>query len=465
MQLIFSPNFSYDFAEGTGDKNMALNGEERYGTRFHDNTIRSFGPTIDVYFSTQMKKQQELAINLVGTYYRNKQEKVNREFELPEQFVSLNDSMNQQNRKRSLIGELAYTKSWGKGALNLGYRMELATSNLVISNFLSGNESYDYRSGSNTHYFYAEYGNSAKQFMYRIGVGGTYVDNHNDDASYTKMLFTPKLLLAYKFNDTHNLQWSIESRPIVPSISYLNNNAVLITNELVRRGNPNLKSGNNYRANLRYGLNLSWMNLNLTATGSYTKNPINTYYEESIINGNNYIVSTVENARSFIQWGGNYALTLLPFKSRLLQIRLSGKVLNQRIDSRLVGRYSHWYLPFYYDVNFRKGNWGMTYSGSVVSKQISGAYLSQDENKGHLQLYYQKQHWRVLAGCMWLFTKSKYFRETLPNDVLSHRGHTYINDNRSMVTIGFSWIFSTHKMESGIERKLENADYDKGTFY
>lgn len=464
LQVILSPNFSSDFAKGDGDKNILLNSEERYGKRFHDNTVQSFGPTIDVYFSTQLKNKQELAINLVGTYHHNKQKKNNREIEMPDYNVSLDDSMNQNNKKKSLIGELAYTKSWEKHKFSLGCRIQLASSNLVISNFLSNNNPYKYKSENNVHYFYAEYGNNAKRIMYRLGLGGTYVDTRNDDVEYSKILFTPKFLLTYKFNDRHNLQWSVESEPTIPSISYLNDNAVLITNELIRRGNPYLKSSNNYRTSIKYALNASWINLNLTAMGSCTKNPINTYYEESVVNGHNYIVSTVENANSFIQWGGNYSLTLLPFKNRLLQVQLSGMVINQQIDSPIIGYFSHWYVPFFYNLNVRKGNWGASYYGSIVAKQLNGSYLSQDENKAHLQLFYQGNCWRITGGCLWLFTKSKYFKETLANNVLKHSQWTSINDNRSMFTVGFSWNFST-KADVSIKRKMQNEDKDKGIFY
>ena len=50
--------------------------------------------------------------------------------------------MNQHNNKYSLIGEVAYTKDWGRMQLALGYRATLAKSDYRISNILSDYKEY-----------------------------------------------------------------------------------------------------------------------------------------------------------------------------------------------------------------------------------------------------------------------------------------------------------------------------------
>ena len=243
----------------------------------------------------------------------------------------------------------------------------------------------------------------------------------------------------------------------------MSNNAELITSGLLRCGNPYLRSGNNYTATFRYNLNRSWLDFNLIALVSYDQDPINTYYMEKNINGKNYIVSTSENAKSFLQYGGGYSLSIRPFNNEVLLLKLYGLVVNQELKSPIIGKFSHWYVPLFYSLNFRKGNWGATYSGNIVSKQLDGAYMSQDENQSNLQIFYQHKNLRLIAGCYWLFSKSKYHNETLPNDLLRHNSRSYINDNRSMFTLGFSWNFSTGKTFN-VKRKMQNKDTDKGTF-
>lgn len=463
LQVVVSPNFSTNFSKGNSDIQAVTNEILQNGTRYHDNDIKTFGPTADIYFSKKMKHNQELTLDVVGTYYHNKQKKTNRETDTKSGEITLEDFMNLRNNKKSLIGELAYTKTWGLRMLSIGYKGTLASSNSTISNYLSDGKSYEYNADNNNHYFYAEYGSTRSKLMYRIGIGGTWVDTHNDDTQYSKMLFTPKLILGYKFNLNHNLQWMLTSSPDLPSISQLSNNSELITNELLYRGNPYLRSGNSYISSLRYNWNNNWIDLNLAALVSYQQDPINLYYQEETINGKDYIVSTPENARYFFQYGGFYSLSLRPLKNDILLIKFYGMAVNQKLSSLIIGKYSHWYAPLYYTINFRKGVWGATYSGCIVSRQLDGAYMAQDENLSNLQIFYQHKNIRLTAGCYWLFSKSKYYSETLPNNILYHNSRTAINDNRSMFILGFSWNFSSGK-SLNIKRKIQNRDTDKGTF-
>lgn len=463
LQAVFSPNYGTRFSKGSSDVHLLVDENMQNGLKIYDKKTRTFGPSANLYFSKKMKKSQELTFDLVGTYYHNKQKNLSRETDTKSGNITMEDDMNLRNDKKSLIGEVAYSKTWGARVLSIGYKGVLASSNSTISNYLSNGEKYDYHSRNNNHYFYAEYGDTYKSLMYRIGVGGTWVDTRNDNAKYSKLLFTPKLILGYKLKSGQSLQWILASSPAIPSISELSDNVELITNGLLRRGNPYLRSGNNYMTGLRYTLNKSWLDFNLITFASYDKDPINTYYQEENINGKNYIVSTSENAKSFFQYGGGCVLSLRPLNNDMLLIKLSSLVINQELRSPIIGKFSHWYAPLFYSLNFRKGNWGATYSGNIVSKQLDGAYMSQDENQSNMQVFYQHKNLRLIAGCYWLLTKSKYYKETLPNDILQHSARSTINDNRSMIVVGFSWNFSAGK-RLNIKRKMENRDTDKGTF-
>lgn len=463
LQAIISPNFNTRFSETNSDIQLSTGEAIQERSGYNDNDIHTFGPTVDFYFSKKMKRNQELSLNVVGTYYHNKQKKMNRETEANDGNITLEDHMNLNNNKKSLISEIAYNKMWGLRSLSIGYKSTLASSESTISNYLSAGNPYEYNSSNNNHYFYAEYGDNKNKFMYRIGLGGTWTDTHNDNTKYSRFLFTPKIVLAYRFKTNQNIQWLLTSSPAIPTISQLSNNAELITNGLLRRGNPYLRSSNSYITTLRYNWNTDWIDLNLSAVASYSEDPISTFYKEETINGNNYIVSTTENAKSFLLYGGFCSLSIRPFKNDMLRLRIYGMAFNQELNSPIIGKYAKWYTPLFYSVNFRKGNWGASYQGNIVSKQLDGAYMRQDENQSNLQVFYQHKNLRLIAGCYWLLSKSKYHNETLPNDILRHNSRSHINDNRSMFTLGFSWNFSTGK-SLNIKRKMQNKDTDKGTF-
>ena len=112
----------------------------------------------------------------------------------------------------------------------------------------------------------------------------------------------------------------------------------------------------------------------------------------------------------------------------------------------------------------RLGKWGGSYGGNIPSSSINGAYLRKDENQSNLQLFFQpNKQLRINVGSYWFLTKSKYNSHTLPNDILTYNGDSFINDNRSMFVFGLTWnFFSGKRLE--VNKKIENRDNDKGTF-
>lgn len=463
LQAVLSPNFETNFGHTKSSILSSINQESHEELGSEDEHIRTFNPSANLYFSKMLPHEQEITIDLTGTYYHNKQNRDKQEFSANNEENTLTDNMKLRNHKESLIGEIAYTKKKHMGTLSLGYKMTLASSRSTISNIISEGDEYKYKSGNDTHYIYAEYGNTWKKLLYRIGVGETFVRTYNDDTKFSKWLFTPKVILAYNINNKQNLRFQLSASPDIPTISQLSNNATLTTRELLQRGNPYLHSSNNYTGYFVYGLTYSCFGMQLGGMLTYEKDPISTYYKQEEINGKKYIVSTSENAKNILSYGGAYYLEVKPFLSELLSIKLYGILAEQRLNSTLTGIYKHLYAPFYYSISMRKGAFGGSYEGSIVSRQIDGTYLQQDENSSNLELFYQHKNFRFKIGCYWLFTSSKYYHETLPNEMLQNSWSSKINDNRSMLTIGFTWNFSTGKKLS-IDRKIQNSDDDKGTF-
>lgn len=461
FQVVFSPDFETNFADAKSNIKSQKGQEYQNESGMENNHIRTFNPSMDLYFSKNFSKNQELVVDLTGTYYSNRQTRKKNETMNEEDLLS--DNMYLKNHKESLIGEISYTKKQGFETISLGYKVTLASSRSMIENYFSAGGEYNYHSGNDNHYLYAEYGNSWKKIMYRIGLGETYVRTYNDDTKFSKWLFTPKIVLACNISSKQNIQFQMTSTPVIPTISQLNDNATFVTRELLRRGNPYLRSSIQNMANLIYGLNFSWLNIRIGGIYSYESKPISTFYKIEKINDKQYVVSTSENGKSFVQYGGLYLLNIKPFKSEILTLKFYGTVMEQRINSALTGNYKHLYAPFFYSIDARKGIWGASFQGNIVSRQIEGSSLRQDENLSNLQVFCQYKKMRFMASCYWLMTISKYHYETLPNSILRNSCDTKIKDNKSMFTVGFSWNFSTGSRHY-VDRKIHHKDIDKGTF-
>lgn len=461
IQAVFTPHIETRFEKGLSD--ILSNDNSMLASRsgYSDDRSNIWGPSFDFYLSKKISNEQEITTNVVGTYYGSKQNNLNKEIDSTNT-VLMYDRMNLRTHKYSVIGEAAYSKKLGLGSWNAGYRLTYTTSLSTIRNGLSDYLPYNYHSKNQKHYLYGEYSGVYKSLMFRISFGGTYVYSRNDNACYRKFLFTPTLLATTKFSDYHSLQYQLKSEPIVPDISQLSNNSEQVTYHLLHIGNPYLKTGNNITQVLLYNWKNSWLDLSLAALYNNAFSPINMFYDQKIINGTTYLVSTEMNAKTFRQYGGFYTLTLNPVKD-VLSFKLYGLCVLQRLCDFVGNNYSNGYYPLYYQISFRKRNWGISYRGSIPSFQIDGSLLVKDENVSHFQAYYQYKKLRFTAGCYWAFTKSKYKSSTLPNEILKRTTSSYINDNRSMFFLGISWNFSKGK-EWSIKKKMNNKDSDKGLF-
>ncbi len=463
VQVTLTPHFDNYHNNGEEDITINSNNTSTKGEGTVSSKRNTFGPNLNLYLQKVLPKNQELAIDLVGTYYNGSSKFEEEDTDLSDGRSLLSDKVNQKNDKYSFIGEMAYTKKWKAGSLSLGYRGSFGRSTATISNVLSNYEDYSYSSASYQHYMYAEYSGMWKKLMYRIGAGTTQVTQDNDNAHDSHWLFTPKLILSTNLSKRASLQWETTSWSAIPSISQLSNNARLVIPGVMSVGNPSLRSYNNYKSQLYFRCNLSWLNATIGLGYTYRDSPVNRYYTEQEINGMNYIVGMQENANYSSDAGGFARLNIKPFKSDLLSIYLQSDVLYQTVSSPIIGRYHHTWAPFYYSISFQKGCWGASYRGKIVSKQLSGSYLDAGENMSNLSVYWQKNGWRIYATDIWFLTRSRYSGYSLPTSILQSTNKTWIDDNKSMFVLGFSYDFSSGK-NLKLKRKLLNKDTDTGAF-
>lgn len=460
FQMTFSPNFTNKWNYEKSQIGSVCGLEQTTMSGKTEEKIHSFGPAIDLYLSKSLDNNQELAVNLVGTYYNLNQNRTKIETDKTERI--LDDQLSIDNDKKSIIGEVSYLKRSGLNTLSAGYRMTWDYSNSNSRNYFTETDLSKYSSKNQAHYLYAEYAGVLGKMQYRLGAGATYIGLKNDDNSYSKVLFNPQALLLYKLSSSQNIRFSFSSNTKIPSISQLSNNIEFITTNILKRGNPYVESGVEYNAALRYSYNNAYWDFNIAAISIYDVSPIIMNDAKEEIGSNTYIIRSPENAKALWQYGGICSTSCKPFKSDLLTITLYGLYLNQYIKKNDMD-YSHAYTPLKYTISSRYKNWGLNYYGSFVSAQIRGVNLQNDENSSSLMMFYQKNKFRFTVGCHWLLTKSKYSSRTWSDSVLSHSEQSFINDNSSMLVVGISWNINRGKSKN-IQKKMENKDRDNGEF-
>ena len=463
VQLTATPTFNHYHSDGSEDITINSANTNTKGEGTFSSSANTFGPSLNIYLQKTLSENQELAIDLVGTYYHVDSENEKADKDLSDGSSLLTDKVNQKNNKYSFIGELAYTKKWKTGNLSLGYRGTFGRSKATISNVLSNYRDYDYSSASYQHYIYAEYSGMWKKLMYRIGAGAKQVTQNNDYAHDSRWLFTPKLVLSTNPSKSLSIQWETSSWTRTPTISELSNNASHVIPNVMTIGNPDLKSYNNYSTQIIARWKLKWLKLNAIAGYIYHDSPISTYYTEQTINGAKYIVGMMENANYASDLGTTWQLILNPLSNDMLTLFIQCDVLYQTVSSPVIGYYHHTAVPFQYGIEFHKGHWGASYNGKIVAKRLNGSMLNTGENRSHLQVFWQKKPLRIFARCHFFLTRARYSGYSLPTSILQSTNKTWIDDNKSMFVLGFSYDFSSGK-NLKLKRKLLNKDTDTGAF-
>ena len=360
FQAKFTPNLFTQFWRTDNDIEAHNNPLWQDGTGRQERKVRSFGPSLDLYLNKKMKNNQELTVDVVGTYYHNSQNDHNRQWTENVNEVLIDDDMRAKNNKYSVIGELAYAKSWGTTNLSLGYKATLAKSDYKIRNMLSNYDEYAYTSHNDNHYFYGEIGGKLKKLSYRLGVGGTYVNTDNDVTDYSKFYFTPKLVLSYPIKNGQ-VQLEVRSNPVLPSISQLSNSAKIYIPGLIETGNPYLESGNDNCAILSLNLSHPYFELYTQALVDYISNPICSSFKWDKVGDDRCIVMSPLNGNYELQYGGMVWGKLKPFKSELFTIGVYVGAWNDTYKSDIVGRQSHFRLPVNWEIGFRKGRFGASW--------------------------------------------------------------------------------------------------------
>lgn len=138
-------------------------------------------PSLDIYYSLNMPHDQNLALNLVGTYigtdyqYRMREYTFNKSPDESVKNAPLTDySYDATGRKRSLIGEGTYSKNWKQMALSVGGQYNIShTDNIYV-----GSSNADTELKYSNLYLFTQLQGQQKWFSYQVGVGATRSSIH-----------------------------------------------------------------------------------------------------------------------------------------------------------------------------------------------------------------------------------------------------------------------------------------------
>lgn len=422
-------------------------------------------PSLDIYYSLNMPHDQNLALNLVGTYigtdyqYRMREYTFNKSPDESVKNAPLTDySYDATGRKRSLIGEGTYSKNWKQMALSVGGQYNIShTDNIYV-----GSSNADTELKYSNLYLFTQLQGQQKWFSYQVGVGATRSSIHQGENGYSKWLFRPQVTLQAKASDRLSFKWSSKITSDIPSLSDLSELRQYSNSFEARDGNSGLKPFTGYNNTLSASWNIPLMSVYLEGNWTYYDKPIATsILPEKREDGSYLFVSKPENQKSH-----DYKHLLLTSAVHLIKDHLDLNLMCEYQNVKTKGLdYSHEFNYFRYgaEIRYMTGNWYIGYGAYKVEKSFWGEKTNGGEPTSNLAVTYSYKNWQFgVLGLFVFYPHGCVYKDELFNKYVQQKNKVRLADQGNMLVFAASFNFSHGRRYHTGSRKLNNSDRDNG---
>lgn len=422
-------------------------------------------PSLDIYYSLNMPHDQNLALNLVGTYigtdyqYRMREYTFNKSPDESVKNAPMTDySYDATGRKRSLIGEGTYSKNWKQMALSVGGQYNIShTDNIYV-----GSSNADTELKYSNLYLFTQLQGQQKWFSYQVGVGATRSSIHQGENGYSKWLFRPQVTLQAKASDRLSFKWSSKITSDIPSLSDLSELRQYSNSFEARDGNSGLKPFTGYNNTLSASWNIPLMSVYLEGNWTYYDKPIATSILPEKREDDSYLfVSKPKNQKSH-----NYKHLLLTPEVHLIKDHLDLNLMCEYQNVKTKGLdYSHEFNYFSYgaEIRYMTGNWNIGYGAYKVEKSFWGEKTNGGEPTSNLAVTYSYKNWQFgILGLFVFYPHGCVYKDELFNKYVQQKNKVRLADQGNMLVFAASFNFSHGRRYHTGSRKLNNSDRDNG---
>ena len=455
FNAIFRNNLSNAPYQNELNKMWAVGSTESIYSYVNNHTS-SYSPALDLYFQHTLPHQQSIQVNVTGTLIHTKNNRKYKEYK--DENAPLADIQTLvDGDKRSVIGEAIYEKNFKEVKLSGGARhYQMRTEN----EYKGSNPTTSKMDQSQTSAFFEVQG-KVKDFSYAGSVGMTrawFKESEEDHAYYT---FTPTVRLSYNLKKAGFLRYRFNISPAIPSLGSLTDVEQAMDTIQIVRGNPLLKTYQQFTNSLSYSYSKKQFNANLSVRHQYYDNPI----MESIFVEDGKLILKDENQRSFqslnaeLMVGINGA-TLFGLKD-FLTLYASGGYTRSWSEGL---NYSHMYDEFYYSVMAQVQYKDLSLLGQFrkVQNNFFGETIKKNENQTAFMAMYTRQNLQAGIGIMFPFTNNYKVGKERISKVAPFRSETFVRETGQMVVLRVGYTFEFGRKHKAGNKGLNNSDTDSG---
>lgn len=413
-------------------------------------STKSHMPSLDLYFQSNLRNQQFIMFNVVGTYIDTNRKRTYQELRGEEKLTDL--FSNVDGDKYSLIVEGIYEKGFKAGTLSAG----LKHTQSFTDNIYTGSTIAESTMKQAETYVFGEFKGKVHKLFYSLGMGGTRSWLSERGKGYDNYTLRPTISLKYNLTDHSSIRYSANVYSSSPSLSDLENVEQIIDSLQLRRGNSSLKPYMVYSHSLNYNLNKGIFSGGIYVGHRYYDNPI----METTTLENGLFIRSMANQKVWQRVNTEVSFCFKPFKD-LLTIRFTPGMVYY--DSKGVN-YHHTYTNWYYNanINLTYKDWSLFSYIKKGRNNFFGESLERNENFHSIQLSYHHKDLSLGVNVLNPFTKTWKGGGDNRNILASSKERIRIEKLSKTLSFTVSYNFNFGRKYKAVQKRLNNEDKDSG---
>lgn len=432
------------------DRNSILYQEDRvYQVEDREQTKTSI-PSLDIYYQLNLKNDQHLYFDVVGTYLNSSGQ---RTYSIAEQGQSPTCVFSKtEGDKYSLIGEAIYERPLWGGKFSTGLKHNQAFMDNVYNGDIQSKVTMHTAETS----MFAEYQAKVKKWNYTLGLGAMRTFYKQGEASQEKYIFRPTLSLAYQPTKQVFLRYNACISGYAPSLSSLSDVEQNMDTYQVRRGNPDLQSVTYFTNRLSLGWQTKWMNMEGSIRYSYDDSPImeETRYEEG------KFVRTYDNQKGFHRLNLQGNIQINPYK-RYLSIRLI-PFFNRYISQGNEYTHTHSNWGFRGSIIGMYKKWTFMADVNTSWHEFMGETINKGEAVHSIAVGYNAGKWALQGMMMNPFTDDYHQGVENVSYLAPSKQRAFSKDFTRILLLNVSFHLDFGKQKKTAGKRINNADSDTG---